>query len=238
MHRYHSHRGARLAFAFALAATGISAASAAEPTLAWTRSYAGAWTLSGVTEGAPYCELSLGAEGAIGGASIKVSATCRRNFPLEKVAAWTLRGDDVVLIDSLRKAVLAFSRTDGGFYAARLPSGEVVSLERGGPNRPKSRKELLDGTFTLSGPNNAAPCGFSVSAESANTGDLEQVGACPANWKARAWRRWSFARGHLNLLAADGSTLLSLTPADGFTFVAEMPDGPVFFGPGVIEADR
>ena len=43
-------------------------ARAAEPPLDWTRPYAGAWTLSGVTEGAPYCRLALGSTGVIGGA--------------------------------------------------------------------------------------------------------------------------------------------------------------------------
>jgi len=218
-----------------MAALPGGASRAADPPLSWAKPMAGAWTLSGVSDGDPYCRLTLGADGAIGGASIDVSATCRRNFPLEEVAAWTLRDGGVALIDPLRHTVLMLARRPGGAYSGVLADGRQVSLDRGAPPKPKSRQALLDGTFTLSGANNRSPCGFTISARSATAGRLEQAGACPANWKAKAWAKWSFAAGRLNLQAANGATLLSLAPADDFTFVAEQPDGPLFFGPGMIE---
>jgi hypothetical protein len=217
-----------------IAALQGSAGFAADPPLPWAKPLAGAWTLSGVTDGAPVCRLDLGTAGAIGGAAIAVSATCRRNFPLEEVAAWTLRDNGIALIDPLRKTVLSFRRLPDGAYSATLPNGEGLALERGAPRKPKSRQALLDGTFTLSGPDNRAPCGFSVSARTATAGSLEQAGACPARWKAKNWAGWRFESGRLNLLAANGARILSLAPADDFTFVAEQPEGPLFFGPGVI----
>ena len=211
---------------------------AAEPPLPWTKPFTGAWTLSGLTDGAPYCRLMLGDQGVIGGANLDVSATCRRNFPLEDVAAWTLRDRSIVLIDALRQAVLTFQPAADGSFRATLPGGVGISLDRGAPAAPKSRKDLLDGTFTLSGPNNAAPCGFAVEALSANDGTLEQAGDCPAVWKDRRWKNWSFRAGRLNLLAADGTVILALTPGDGFTFSTEMAGQTLFFGPGVIEQSR
>jgi len=213
----------------------MGASPAASSPLPWARPMAGAWTLSGVSDGDPYCRLTLGGDGVIGGASIEVSATCRRNFPLEEVAAWTLRDGDVTLIDAQRHTVLALSRHPGGGYGGVLADGRQVLLDKGAPPKPRSRQALLDGTFTLSGPNNLAPCGFAVRAPAAAQGRLRQAGACPAGWKSQAWAAWRFAAGRLDLLAADGTVLLSLVQADDFTFVADPPDGPLFFGPGKIE---
>lgn len=232
-----SRFGTVIVAAISLVALTGAASPPSQP-LDWARRYLGAWTLSGVTDGAPYCQLTLGGEGVIGGASIEVSATCRRNFPLEDVAGWSLRGDQLVLIDGLRKAQLSFSPAGSGSYTAKLPNGEVVSLERGRPPAPKSPKALLDGTFTLSGPDNAAACGFSVTAASGVAGKLEQAGECPLRWKGRRWSRWTLSRDRLNLLAADGSAILSLVRLDDFTFGAEGPEGPIFFGPGVVVVPR
>jgi hypothetical protein len=207
---------------------------AAEPPLPWAGPLAGAWTLGGVTEGAAFCRLDLGTQGAIGGAAIAISATCRHNFPLEEVAAWTLRDGAIVLIDPLRKPVLSFRRVPDGIYTASFPDGEQVILHQGPPEKPKSRQALLDGTFSLGGPDGQDACGFVISARSATGGSLRQAGACPARWKTKGWAAWRFADGHLNLLAANGATILSLTPADDFTFAAEQPEGPLFFGPGAI----
>jgi hypothetical protein len=217
--------------------TGINGVSAGEPALDWAAPLSGAWTLAGATEGAPYCQLTLGSSGVIGGASITVSATCRRNFPLEDVAGWTLRNGNLVLIDTLKNAVVTFSPVSDGAFTASFPSGEQVFLERGQPARPESLRALLDGSFTLSGPNNAEPCGFYVSSRSEEAGEIEQSGACATTWKPRKWHSWRFAKGELHLLANDGSTILSLTPADSHTFAVEAADGPIFFGPGVIVAD-
>jgi len=226
----------RLLYLLIGAALLSNAATAEE--LDWAQPYAGVWTLAGVNEGSPYCAVRLGTEGVIGGASIEISATCLRNFPLEEVAAWTLRSDGtLVFIDALRQAVLSFSPL-GEFFITTFETGESLSLDRGQPAAPTSRATLFDGTFTLSGPNNAQACGFSVSADSNESGELEQVGVCPEVWRKQTWRRWQFKDEQLHLLAADGSPILSLTPADDFTFVTETDEGMLYFGPGVIIVDH
>ena len=181
--------------------------------------------------------LTLGTEGAIGGASIDISATCLRNFPFGDVAAWTLRDDGIAFIDPLRKTVIVLSKSEDGSYGATLDDGRQVSLDRGAPQEPQSLKELLDGTFTLSGANDAEACGFAVSARSSNGGTLEQAGACPDRWKGKGWAKWRFAAGKLDLLTKKDKVILTMVPADGFTFTAEEDAGPIYFGPGAIQGE-
>jgi hypothetical protein len=112
-------------------------------------------------------------------------------------------------------------------------------LMHGAPRRPTIRALFGDeGTFTLSGPNNASPCGFAVTATSAAGGGLDQAGRCAAPWKSKGWRRWSYANSQLKLLDAKGAAILTLTRSDAYTFTADTPSGPIFFGPGVIDALR
>jgi hypothetical protein len=223
--------------ALACLALGVAGAVAAEDALDWAAPLAGDWTLGGVWDGDPYCRLTLGAEGAIGGAGLDVSATCLRNFPLEEAAAWTLRDDAVVLIDALRKPVMVLEPLDDDFYGADLADGRQVGLSRGAPETPESLAALMDGTFTLSGPDNAEPCGFMVGAASSSGGEIAQDGACPEAWKTKAWAGWRAEGDTLVLLDAAGAAILVMTLADGFTFIAEGPDGPLYFGPGVIFAE-
>jgi hypothetical protein len=225
----------RVAIAVAALALALPALAGAQPA-AWSAPTAGAWSLVGDSEGDPVCGVTLGRGEAIGGASIEISATCRRNYDFEDVAAWNLRGRDIVFIDALRKTLFAFSRQADGSYSATQPAGMGAYLERGAPQAPRSVAALFGdaGTFTLSGPNNAGACGFAVE----TGGALEQAGRCPADWKAKAWRRWSFSNGQLKLLDAMGGAILTLTKADAYTFTADTPNGPIFFGPGVIDGSE
>ena len=220
----------------------VALAGAAPPVddapLPWTLPMAGDWTLAGVSEGDPYCRVTLGSDAAIGGASIDVSATCLRNFPFDEVAAWTLRDDRIALIDPLRQPVLLLERVPDGAWTGTLADGRQLVFDRGAPAQPESRQALLDGTFVLSGANDRARCGFSIAAASDDAGTLEQVGDCPGLWASMRWTAWRFADGQLQLLDGDGGTLLSLAPADGYTFVAERDDGPLYFGPGAVFAAR
>ncbi len=206
----------------------------------WAAPVAGAWTLAGVSEGDPYCAVQLGKAQTIGGAVLEVSATCRRNYDLEDVAAWSLRGRDIVFSDALRQTRYVFSRVPDGSYMAIQPKDLGAFLERGAPQRPASIRALFEdeGTFALSGPNNTASCGFSVTATSATGGGLEQWGRCAAPWKGRGWKRWSYANNQLKLLDAKGAAILTLTRGDAYTFVGGEPDRPIFFGPGAIDGSE
>lgn len=220
-----------------LIAGQVLTANAQGTKLDWAEPLAGNWTLSGVSEGDPYCRVMLGTEGTIGGATLDISATCQRNFPLEEVAAWTIRDGAITLIDAMRGAVVSFEPQGDDGYGAEFSDGRVVTLDRGEPEAPESIAVLMDGSFDLSGPNNAASCGFMVEATASEQGNIEQVGACPDAWGNKRWSKWKYTAGRLNLLSDGGSTILSLTQADEFTFTTDGPDGPLFFGPGPIQGE-
>lgn len=113
----------------AVLAAGLTLPAAAQDS---PTDYAGQWTISGVTEGAEVCTITLGDDAAIGGWSINVPQDCvdRLDVPPD-VAAWTLYpGGAIGLIDPLRKALLKFAPTDIGGYVAEPDGGEPLSLDR------------------------------------------------------------------------------------------------------------
>jgi hypothetical protein len=213
---------------------------------AWARPYAGRWTLSGGGEGDPVCGLTLGSGLAIGGADIDVSATCRRNYPFEDVIGWRLEGRSIVLIDAVRHAVSPFTPGPQKSWSATLPpmpgaQGErAVFLERGAPDKPKSLRALFndEGTFTLSGPNDANACGFAASATSATGGKIDQEGRCAKPWKGKRWATWQVTGDVLTFKDRKGGVILTMKRADEYSFIADGPSGPVFFGPGVIDGSE
>jgi hypothetical protein len=222
--------------ALAAIAAGLAVTAAQAQPAAWSAALAGPWTLAGASEGDPYCAVTLGRGEAIGGAAIEISATCRRNYDMEDIAAWALRGRDIVFIDALRKVRYVFHRSPDGTYIATQPRDLGAFLERGSPERPASIRALFDdeGTFTLSGPNNAKPCGFAVYGK----GGLDQEGRCAAPWKGKGWKRWSVKGNQLTLLDGKGGVILTLTRSDAYTFMAQTPGGPIFFGPGYIDGSE
>jgi hypothetical protein len=226
----------RLTAIIALPLIAVGLMGATDPPAPWAKPYAGAWTLSGVSEGDPVCGLTLGQDPVIGGASISVSATCRRNYPLEDVAGWTLSGKSIRLIDAVRAKVLNLEPAADKSYMGTFPDGRAVSLERGPPDRPKSFRALVEdeATFTLSGPDNAGACGFSLTAKTATTGLADQQGECAKPWKGRGWKTYVLAGDMLSFRDKAGATILTLKRADAFTFMAEDKAAPVFFGPGAV----
>lgn len=213
--------------------------TAQEPPLDWAQPLAGPWILSGTSEGDAYCSLTLGDTGVIGGAAITFSPTCLQNFPLSEVAGWTLQGNALTFIDPQRQTVFSFDPFAEGAYSSALPDGRSLALDRGGMEPEEVTSLLFDGSYTLSGPNRAEPCGFMVTPEGADHGLIEQSGLCPEEWKGKAWAKWrGTAEQGLELLAADDSVVLALAPGDGMTFVATPEGGtPLYFGPGVIEGE-
>lgn len=208
------------------------AAQAAEEKLAWAQPFVGEWTLSGVSEGDPYCLITLGDEGTIGGATLTISATCQRRFPLEEVSGWTLREGSITLIDASRQPVLSFERQTEDSYIGELGDRRMVSFDRGGFEAPEM-DELMDGTFGLSGHNDEGSCGFMLEANSLHEGVVEQAGDCPAEWRDKGWSKWTYAADQLSLLDGNGAAILTLTREDAFTFSVNGHEG-LFFGPGSI----
>jgi len=215
-----------------LLATFAGTAQAAEEKLDWAQPFVGDWTLSGVSEGDPYCLITLGDEGTIGGATLDISATCLRRFPLEEVSGWTLRDDSIVLIDATRQPVLTLDHQTTDSYGGELADGRTVAFDRGGFDAPEL-DELMDGTFNLSGYNDQESCGFMVEATSPTEGTIEQSGDCPAEWKDKGWSKWQIVSDKLELLDEGGAAIVTLTREDAFTFSADGHEG-LFFGTGSI----
>lgn len=221
---------------FFLTGTMLAAPAQAEP-VDWATPFAGEWTLSGVSEGDPYCLITLGDEGTIGGAALEISATCLRQFPLQEAFAWTVRDDNaLVLADAGRQAVLTLAPQTAESYSGEFEDGRMISFDRGGFPEPEL-DELMDGTFALSGYNNAEACGFYIEAGGADSGPLDQVGDCADPWKGKDWSSWRREDGKLELLDSTRETILSLTRADAFTFTVDGHDG-LFFGTGSIEVSE
>jgi len=204
----------------------------AQERLDWARPFVGDWTLSGVSEGDPYCLVILMDEGSLGGASLDVTATCVRNFPLKEIIAWSTRGDSIVFTDYTRQPVLTLERLTADSFSAELADGRILSFDRGGFDEP-ALEELMDGTFSLSGYNGEASCGFMVEATSPTEGTLEQSGDCPDEWKDKDWNKWEFSSDKLKLLDGGGTAILTMTRDDAFTFSADGYES-LFFGPGTI----
>jgi len=219
-----------------LLASFAGMAQAAEEKLDWAQPFVGEWTLSGVSEGDPYCLIILGDNGMIGGAGLDISATCLRRFPLEEVSGWTLREDSIVLIDATRQPVLTLDQQTAESYGGEFGDGRAVSFDRGGFDVPEM-DDLMDGTFSLGGHNDQESCGFMVEAASPTEGTLEQSGDCPDEWKDKEWSKWQSASDKLELLDGNGAPILTLTREDAFTFSADGHDA-LFFGTGSISVSE
>lgn len=202
----------------------------------WAQPYTGDWTLSGVSEGDPYCLITLMNEGSIGGARLNISATCMRNFPLYEVIAWSPRDDSIIFTDHARQPVLTLEQQTQDSFGGELTDGRMVSFDRGGFDQP-ALEELMDGTFSLSGYNGKGSCGFMVEATSSREGTLEQAGDCPDEWTDKGWSKWEFDSDKLKLLDGNGTAILTLTREDAFTFSAD-GYGSLFFGPGSISVSE
>ena len=117
-----------------LAALAALAALVAVPAVAREApaDYAGQWTVSGVTEGAEVCLITLGDEAAIGGWTLEAPQDCfdRLGIPRD-VAAWVVYPDGAIgFIDPLRRTLLTFAPTAIGGYVAEPERGEPLSLDR------------------------------------------------------------------------------------------------------------
>ena len=218
-----------LAFFAAPALAGDSSAP-------WAKPYAGVWTVAPSAEGGYACTLKLGTGMAIGGAEVEVSPACRKNYPFEDVAAWSLsKAGDILLIDALRKTLVRFRKSTAGDYMAELKGRDSAVLSRGDLEPKSSAHALMSGTWSLSGPDNDPTCGFTLTSDKAGTsGSLKRAGQCAAVWRGKAWAKWSVKSDQITLADKAGKALLKLKRGDRTTFVHEDKAGAVFFGPGEV----
>ena len=223
-------------------------AEAMPETPPWAKRWLGRWSLYEDGEGGQGCTLDFTPGMSVGGAALRLTPTCRQNFPLEEVAGWRLddpakRTPRIVFIDALRKPVLTFEKTSREFpWSTALPNradGQERSaalLERDTEKLPHEsvRQLLRDVNYDLSGPDMKDFCGFSVRATGATGGKLEQVGRCAKRWKGRGWASWSWTDGKLLMKDRKGAVLLTMTRDDEQTFHNGSSSDPLFFGPGGI----
>jgi hypothetical protein len=213
-----------------------TAAPAAEPTPAWAKPYIGAWTLSGAGEGGFVCGFKVLPEPGVGGMQVEMSPACRKNFPVEDAAAFTEgRNHELLLIDPLRRPVLRFRPAGGDWTAARPKlDGDDIVLMHVDPD------DILHDqvTWSLSGPDNAQACGFTMgfAKHSHSAGTLRRAGRCDPRFAALKPVRWRRDKGTITLLDKAGKALMTLKgPDKADVYVKEdAKGGPVFFGPGVV----
>ena len=213
-----------------------TAAPAAEPAPAWAKPYIGAWTLSGAGEGGFVCGFKVLPEPGVGGMQVRMSPACRKNFPVEDAAAFTEgRNHELMLIDPLRHPVLRFRPAGDSWTAARPKlDGDHIVLIHADPD------DILHDqvTWSLSGPDNAQACGFTMgfAKHSYSTGTLKRAGRCDPRFAALKPVRWRRDKGSITLLDKAGKALMTLKgPDKADVYVKEdAKGGPVFFGPGVV----
>ena len=200
-----------------LAAVAIAFPAFAAPKLQAPKDYAGKWTISGLSEGADVCIVTLGSEGAIGGWTLKVPKDCFKKFDFsEDVAAWTVYPDGAIaFIDPLRKVKLKFEPVEIGGYVASPEEGEGLSLDRfvpGGDKEP-TEKERMSGRWALMSMGDTFCAWKSTPNASGMKGTLVQQTPCTAQWASKKIVAWERAKGRLMLLDAQGKVVRSL-PGD------------------------
>lgn len=199
-----------LTLAAMLAAFALPAAALEAP-----KDYAGKWTLSGVSEGADVCTVTLGAEGAIGGWTLDVPKDCFDKFGFsEDVAAWTVHGDGAIgFIDPLRKEKLRFEPVEIGGYVANPDEGEALSLDRVTNAREPTEQERMSGRWALMSMGETLCAWESAAARDGLKGTLTAAKPCQPVWAGRKIVRWERTKAGLKLIDAAGKAVRTL-PGD------------------------
>ena len=222
-------------------------AEARRDTPPWAKTWLGRWSLYEDGEGGQGCTLYFEEGVSIGGAALRLTPTCRQNFPLEDVAGWTLsdpraKSPRIIFIDALRKPVLTFEKLGAAWAASPRSRGDGLDrpaalLERDTdkPVHESIRHMMREGGFNLSGPDKKDGCGFTTTATRATAGKLSQEGRCARRWKGRGWASWAWTDGKLLLKDREGAVLVTLTREDEHTFFNGSSSDPLFFGPGGIQ---
>jgi hypothetical protein len=221
----------------ALLALTATPALAQDGPPAWAKGYVGDWTLESASEGGYPCGFKVLPQAGIGGVAVEMSPACRKNYAVEDVAVLTQGAKgELRFLDAVRKTVIAFPKApDGGWVSPPQDSGMQLVISKGSAWTPQSRRELMSGTWSLSGPADARTCGFSMTSNKAGTaGTLSQDGQCPKPWKGKAWAKWTVKDAVMVVSDKAGAPILTLKKGDPVTYVGEDRGQPLFFGPGLV----
>ncbi len=205
--------GAALAAALALPAAALEA----------PKDYAGAWTLSGVSEGDAACTLTLTDEGAIGGWGVEIPKDCFDKFGLsEDIAAWTVYpGGAIGFIDPLRAGKLRFEPTAIGGYVAEPDEGPPLALDRAGQGDVElTDQQRMSGAWRFTGLGGTPTCTVVLtSAPDGMSGELRRTDACGPPWSGIAITRWRRYNDHIIFLDRRSKRVADLSgnPVEGFT---------------------
>lgn len=204
--------GRRLAWAVLAAAVAFPAAALEAP-----KDYAGQWTISGVSEGAEVCTVTLGDEGAIGGWVLDVPKDCFEKFGFsEDVAAWTVYPDGAIgFINPLRKMLLRFEPAPIGGYVAEPDEGQPLALDRAGQSdRELTERERMSGRWALMSMGQVVCAWQSKPAADGMKGKLTPSKPCQPAWAKKKIVAWERAGGRLMLIDVRGRMVRAL-PGDG-----------------------
>lgn len=187
------------------------------------KDYAGAWTLSGVSEGADSCAVTLTDEGAIGGWGVTLADDCAGKFDLsEDIAAWTVYPNGAIgFIDPLRHVLLKFEPSELGGYVAQPARGEPLSLDRAAAgNDELTEQQRMGGTWALTSLGGTPTCALALTSRADGMGGtLRKLETCRAPWAKATLARWTRTGDHITLLDRKGKPLARLTgdSFEGFT---------------------
>ena len=159
-------------------ALGIAAPAAAAPR---PKTNTGAWTMSGVTDGAPSCALTF--VGKADGGKVETSAACVQAFPrLRDATAWAIMGGGktISLLNPARQRIYRFERTgDGAFATAANRAGDIFLLTKGPPAKALSARERMSGAWSVTGAGGKPRCAYVSKSNAAGTKGTLTLGAEP-----------------------------------------------------------
>lgn len=191
---------------------GVAALIAGSALAADPQDHAGAYWLSGLSEGDETCDVTLGTEGVVGGWSIELADDCAADFDLpDGIAAWTMGGDGSVrFIDPLRKTLLTFEPTEIGGYVAQRRGQEPISLDRAMDGPEPTEHDRMSGDWVLNRMGGATVCRLVMTSDADGaSGELAAEPGCAPAYAGIV--RFKVAGERVQLLDRAGKSVLRLS---------------------------
>lgn len=173
--------------------------------------HAGAYWISGVSEGAESCDVTLGTEPVIGGWSLELAKDCYTEFKLSRdIAAWTVGADGSVrFIDPLRKVLVSFEPVEIGGFVADIGGPEPIALDRAVNEPELTEQDRMSGQWVVTRMGGDIQCRLaSTSDQAGRKGKLTPGAGCKAPWSSLT--RWEAKGGRIQLFDGKGKVLLGL----------------------------